>query len=163
MRDDDLAWTPAQTPWAVPIQGYRTRASVPTAWAPPAPVPPTWRSPSGASLASLDLSGLASTIDGSPFLVGDTWIASTSGKPIPRPLGPVLLPVGIREPYVMIAGRPYQLTYDCLARVPRKLGEIAHADAHVLVIMGDTTRVIWVSRDGGPLRGYSIDRCMFHE
>ena len=98
-----------------------------------------------------------------PVPVGDTWIASTSGKPIPRPLGPVLLPVGIRDPYLMIAGRPYQLTSDYLARVPRKLGEIVHADAHVLVIMGDTTRVIWVSRDGGPLRGYSIDRCMFHE
>lgn len=158
--DDDLGWIPANNPWAVPIGGYHSIPRTPVTWLSPEPLPPGWRSPSGKSLS---LPGSAATIEGSPLLVGDTWIASAgTGVPVKRPPGPVHLPAGVHLPYALIAGRAYQLTYDTLAHVPRRLGTIAHADAHVVVIMGSEARSIWVSRDGGPLRGYSIDRCQFH-
>jgi hypothetical protein len=146
--DDDLGFTVATGPWAMPIDGYRPAPAVAVTWAVP-------------TIPSFTVRGPATTIAGSPLLIGDTWLASTHGTPVPRPLGPVLLPVGVREGYVLIAGDPYQLQYDHLARVPRFLGQIAIADARVVVITGDEGRVVWVSRDGGPLRGYSLNRCLF--
>ena len=148
---DDLGFLPAMSPWAVALRGFRSIATVPVTWAFPTPV-----------AASAELPGPVATIEGSPLLIGDTWLTSLgSTKVVSRPPGPVMLPVGVREGYALIAGRPYQLKYDYLAHVPRNLGQIAHADAHVVVITGEDARVIWVSRDGGPLRGYSLEGCIF--